>query len=58
VTGVLPNNGFAPTKRTIIDASETAKILGIEFKGYEEQMVSVVEHYLELSGVEAARTIF
>jgi nucleoside-diphosphate-sugar epimerase len=52
--GVLPNDGFAPTKHTGIDASETGKMLGIEFKSYEEQVVSVVTHYLELSGVEAA----
>lgn len=51
--GILPNNGLAPTKQTKIDASETARLLGIEFKSYEEQVVSVVEHYLELKGVEA-----
>lgn len=50
--GILPNDGFAPTKRTKIDASETAKRLGISFKGYEEQIVSVVGHYLDLKGVE------
>lgn len=51
--GILPNDGFAPTKRTKIDASETAKMLGINFKGYEEQVVSVVGHYLDLKGVES-----
>ncbi|KAK5048954.1 hypothetical protein LTR84_005375 [Exophiala bonariae] len=50
--GVLPNNGFASTKRTKIDASETARLLGIDFKSYEEQVVGVVRHYLELKGVE------
>lgn len=53
-SGVLPNNGSTPTKKTIIDSSATEKLLGMKFKSYEEQVVSVVEHYLELRGVEAA----
>jgi nucleoside-diphosphate-sugar epimerase len=52
--GVLPNDGFAPTKHTKVDASATAKLLGLEFKSYEEQVRSVAGHYLELVGVEAA----
>ncbi|KAK5047330.1 hypothetical protein LTR84_006852 [Exophiala bonariae] len=50
--GILPNDGFAPTKHTILDTSETKKLLGYEFKTYEEQVVSVVEHYLQLRGFE------
>lgn len=50
--GILPNDGFAPTKHTIIDASETAKLLDIEFKTFEEQVISVVKHYLHLRGFD------
>ena len=53
-SGVLANDGVTPTKHVGIDAEETGRLLGVEFRGYEEQVVSVVGHYLELKGVEAA----
>jgi len=46
--GTLPNNGTAPTVKNIIDASKTEKTFGLVHKSYEEQVVSVVSHYLEL----------
>lgn len=46
--GRLPANGTQPTIKLLIDASETEKVLGIKFRSYEEQVVSVTEHYLEL----------
>ena len=46
--GRLPANGTALTKKIIFDPSKSEKILGIEFLDYEEQVVSVTEHYLEL----------
>lgn len=48
--GTLPNNGEAPTKKILVDASETERLTGIKFKSLEEQVVSVTEHYLELVG--------
>ena len=46
--GRLPANGTQPTKKFLYDTSETDRILGIKQKSYEEQVVSVTEHYLEL----------
>ena len=46
--GTLPNNGEAPTVYYNTDASKTEKVFGIVHQGYEEQVVSVVGHYLEL----------
>ena len=52
--GRLPANGTQPSKRVLIDASETEKILGIKFRSFEDQIVSVTEHYLELLEQEKA----
>ncbi|KAK5691123.1 hypothetical protein LTR97_011775 [Elasticomyces elasticus] len=46
--GTLPVNGTAPTVKNFVDASKTEKTFGFEFKSYEEQVVSVVGHYVEL----------
>ena len=46
--GRLPANGKALTKKTTFDPSKSEKVLGIKFLDYEEQVVSVTEHYLEL----------
>ena len=46
--GRLPADGTQPTKKFLYDTSETDRILGIKQKSYEEQVVSVTEHYLEL----------
>lgn len=46
--GRLPANGAQPTKRLLIDTSKTDKILGIKQRSYEDAVVSVAEHYLEL----------
>lgn len=46
--GRLSADGTQPTKKLLIDTSETEKVLGIKFRSYEEQVVSVTEHYLEL----------
>jgi nucleoside-diphosphate-sugar epimerase len=39
-----------PTTVSQVDSGKAAKVLGLDFKSYEEQIVSVVEHYLELLG--------
>jgi nucleoside-diphosphate-sugar epimerase len=46
--GLLPNNGLMKTLKLSIDGSKAEKILGIKFLSYEEQVKSVVGHYLEL----------
>lgn len=46
--GTFPLTGENPTKKMNFDNSWTKKTLGIEFVGYEEQVRSVAEHYLEL----------
>lgn len=46
--GRLPANGSQPTKRLLIDTNSTEEILGIKFRSYEEQVVDVTKHYLEL----------
>ena len=47
--GLWPMNGTHPAKRFPIDSSRTEKVFGIQFKGFEEQVKSVVEHYVELA---------
>lgn len=39
-----------PTREGKVDNAKARKVLGLEFKTFEEQVVSVVEHYLELVG--------
>jgi len=46
--GRLPANGKQPTKRLLYDTSRTEQVFGMKFKSYEEQVVSVAAHYLEL----------
>lgn len=46
--GLLPNNGSNPSVVSKIDASKTEKVFGIKFASYEDVVVSVVGHYLEL----------
>ena len=54
--GRLPANGTRPSKRVLIDASETEKVLGIKFRSFEDQIVSVTQHYLELLEQEKTAT--
>lgn len=46
--GRLPANGSQPTKKIRFDTSRTEKVLGIKFQSFEDALVSVTEHYLEL----------
>lgn len=50
--GVFPFGGELPTKYLNVDNAYTKKVLGIEFLDYEEQVKSVVEHYLKLKGFQ------
>jgi len=45
---ILPNNGSAGTHEVPIDASLTEEAFGFTHLGFEEQVKSVVGHYLEL----------
>jgi nucleoside-diphosphate-sugar epimerase len=46
--GVLKIDGKQGTRRMRIDASETENVMGFKFKSFEEQVKSVVQHYLDL----------
>lgn len=46
--GILPNNGHIPTLIAKIDSSKTEETFGFKHKSYEEMVVSVIAHYLEL----------
>lgn len=50
--GVFKFDAIAPPPTTVskADNAKAVKLLGPEFKSYEEQIVSVVEHYLKLIG--------
>ena len=51
--GVLSNDGLQPTRRLRVDARKTEEIMGFKFLSYEEQVKSVVAHYIELKGEKA-----
>jgi nucleoside-diphosphate-sugar epimerase len=48
--GVFHTTSGAPTHHVLIDSSFTEKTFGIRFKTYEQAVVDVVNHYLELTG--------
>lgn len=52
-SGVLPLGGKQPTRKVRVDAKRTEEVFGIKFEGLEEQVESVVGHYLKLVEVEA-----
>ncbi|TVY81226.1 NAD-dependent epimerase/dehydratase [Lachnellula suecica] len=47
---VVPNDGTQPTRRLRIDVTREERVMGFVFMSFEEQVKSVVEHYLELKG--------
>jgi nucleoside-diphosphate-sugar epimerase len=47
-TGVLPNNGSMPAVKTLLDASKTETVFGFKHVGFEDQVVEVVDQYLQL----------
>ncbi|WQF78909.1 Putative NAD-dependent epimerase/dehydratase, NAD(P)-binding domain superfamily [Colletotrichum destructivum] len=53
--GILPSNGSIPTRPIRLDASDTEEVFGWKFQGFEEQVKSVVQHYLELLEAEESR---
>lgn len=46
--GDLPNNGSNPTFACMFDISKTEKTFGLKQASFEEGVVSVVGHYLEV----------
>ncbi|OQD91055.1 hypothetical protein PENANT_c001G04080 [Penicillium antarcticum] len=48
--GILPNNGLQPTRKMGVDARKTEEVMGFKFLSFEEQVKSVVGHFLELKG--------
>ena len=52
VAGILPNDGIQETRVLKVDARRTEQVVGFRYKSFEEQVRSVVEHYLELKGVK------
>ncbi len=45
--GILPLGGSQATSKIMFDTSRTEKLLGVEFKDWEEQVVSLVGWYIE-----------
>lgn len=52
--GVLPLGGQQPTVKVRLDARRTEEVFGGEWEGFEEQVVALTRHYLEL--VEREKT--
>jgi nucleoside-diphosphate-sugar epimerase len=48
--GVFSNDGDQPTLRARVDNRRTREFFGMEFQGFEGQVVEVLDHYLELKG--------
>ncbi|OAL45527.1 NAD(P)-binding protein [Pyrenochaeta sp. DS3sAY3a] len=51
--GLFTLTGTSPTRPLRLDSSETEKVLGWTFIGFEEQVQSVVDHYIELASTES-----
>ena len=47
--GMFPLNGSLPTKKIKVSSERTEEVFGIKFAGYEEQVNSVVQHYIDLA---------
>ncbi|KAJ9656796.1 hypothetical protein H2198_004684 [Neophaeococcomyces mojaviensis] len=53
-TGAFPIDVWPEPKIMNFDATETERLLGMKFTGYERQIADVVEQYLEVTGAEVA----
>lgn len=54
-TGVLPNNGSMPAVKTLLDVSKTEAVFGFKHIGFEDQVVEIVDQYLQLLAVDEHR---
>lgn len=50
--GILPNTGDGMSHPIFVDAGKTEEVFGVRFRGLEEQVRSVVGHYLEVRMVK------
>lgn len=51
--GVFKFDGGAEPSATgarVVDGTKATRVLGVQYKTFEEQVVSVVDHFLELTG--------
>jgi hypothetical protein len=50
--GVFKFDSIPPPTTVLakVDNAKARDVFGLDFKGFEEQVVSVVDHFLELSG--------
>ncbi|CAN9393685.1 unnamed protein product [Alternaria alternata] len=51
-TGLFTLTGTSPSRSLRLDASDTERLLGWTFTGFEEQVLSVVDHYVELGSTK------
>jgi nucleoside-diphosphate-sugar epimerase len=49
-SGLLPLGGSAPRHLVMVDASKTETVFGMKFRAFEDQVVSLVSQYVDLSG--------
>ncbi|KAF2847930.1 NAD(P)-binding protein [Plenodomus tracheiphilus IPT5] len=47
--GLFPLTGTAPSRPLRLDSSETEQVLGWSFTGFQEQVTSVVDQYIDLA---------
>lgn len=47
--GLFKLDGMQPAKKLKIDSSRTEDVFGFKLASYEEQVKSVIEHYIELA---------
>ena len=58
--GLLPCTGSQPTKKTLIDARATEKLLGMQFQGFGPQIQGLFKQwipYVERDGAAMAQRI-
>jgi nucleoside-diphosphate-sugar epimerase len=51
--GIIPNNGVQPTRKVRLNARRTEEVMNFKFLSFEEQVKSVVKHFIELKGEKA-----
>lgn len=54
-SGVLVNNGSMPAVRTLLDVSKTEAVFGFKHVPFEDQVVEIVDQYLQLLAMDEHR---
>jgi nucleoside-diphosphate-sugar epimerase len=52
--GLFPLGGTQPAKKLHVSSERTEKVFGIKLAGFETQVKSVVQHYIDLAAIAAA----